>query len=176
MGYSILEGLQEGGHVGQGMKGGSDCWTSGAAPISISSSTLMGGPEHPTESLPPSLGFRRPSLAIICAAPSLVTPRCIAWLRACPPFLRVCECGALNSWEYMSFLPYHTLNLAGRAGLVSISSQEAEFPLSFNFIFSLYRFFLKAAPFLFIHQSAWKFCFLIGFSIVILELKTFSIK
>lgn len=143
MGYSSLEGLQEGGHVGQGMKGGSDCWTSGAAPISISSFTLMGGPEHPTESLPPSLGFRRPSLAIICAAPSLVTPRCIAWLRACPLFLRVCECGALNSWEYMSFFPYNTLNLAGRAGLVSISSQEAEFPLSFNLYFLSIDFLLK---------------------------------
>lgn len=32
-----------GGRVGQGIKGGSDGWTSGAASVAISSSTLVGG-------------------------------------------------------------------------------------------------------------------------------------
>lgn len=78
------------------MEGGSDCWTSGTAPL----------PPHwwvvlsTCESLPHPLVFRWPSLTTICPAPPLVTSRCIAWLKACPPCFSACECETLNSRVY----------------------------------------------------------------------------
>lgn len=133
----------------------------------FSSSTLVGG----SESLLLSWWFKCPSLAILF---------CQHFLWSFPSILLYRRLGLSSSGGgnvvfqtpgSMSFFLHNVLILTWRSGLPSISTQEVKFLLLFHFSFYLLRFknvFVLSTTFLYIHENAWKFCFLIDFSLIML--------